>query len=67
MKFKRMNSEFEQGCLLSESYTATDAFPPILPAYRQPLLPACVFVTRDTVRHPRRFIFGKFVREPICS
>ena len=28
---------------------------------------ACVFVTRDTVRHPRRFVFGKFVRKPNCS
>jgi hypothetical protein len=42
-------------CVLSESYTATDAVPPILPACRQPLLPACVFVTRD-------FFFRK-----ICS
>jgi hypothetical protein len=67
MKFKRRHGEFEQGRVLSESYTATDALPPILPACRQPLLPACVFVTRDTVRHPRRFLFGKFVREPICS
>jgi hypothetical protein len=54
-------------CVLSESYTATDALPPILPACHQPLLPACVFVTRDTIRHPRRFLFGKVVREPICS
>jgi hypothetical protein len=45
--------------LLSESYTATDALPPILPACCQPLLPACVFVTRDTVRHPRHFFFRK--------
>jgi hypothetical protein len=67
MKFKRGHGEIEQGCVLSESYTATDALPPILPACRQPLLPACVFVTRDTVRHPRRFLFGKFIREPICS
>jgi hypothetical protein len=40
--------------------------PPILSACRQPLLPACVFVIRDTVRHPRRFL-GKFVREPDFS
>jgi len=26
-----------------------------------------VFVTRDTVHHPRRFVFGKFVRKPNCS
>jgi hypothetical protein len=55
MKFKRRHGEFEQGCVLSESYTATDALPPILSAYRQLLLPACVFITRDTVRHPRLF------------
>jgi hypothetical protein len=60
MKFKRRQGEFEQGCVLSESYTATDALPPILAACRQPLLPSCVFVTRDTVRHPTRFLFGKF-------
>jgi hypothetical protein len=55
MKFKRRHGEFEQGCVLSKSYTATDALLPILPACRQPLLPACVFVTRDTVHHLRRF------------
>jgi hypothetical protein len=55
MKFKRRHGEFEQGCALSESYTATSALPPILPACRQPFLPACVFVTRPTVRHPRLF------------
>jgi hypothetical protein len=55
MKFKGRHGKFEQGCVLSESYTATDALPPILPACRQPLLSACVFVTRDAVRHPRRF------------
>jgi hypothetical protein len=64
MKFKTRRGEFEQGCVLSESYTATDALPPILPACRQPLLPTCVFVTRDTVRHRRFFFFfGKFVRD----
>jgi hypothetical protein len=63
MKPKRRHGQFEQGCVLSESYTATDVLPPILPACRQPLLPACVFVTRDTVRQPRRFLFGKFVRD----
>jgi len=31
------------------------------------VLTACVFVTRDTVRHPRRFVFGKSVRKPNCS
>jgi hypothetical protein len=67
MKFKRRHGEFEQGCVLSESYTATDALPPILPDCRQLLLPACVFLKRDTVRHPRSILFGKFVREPICS
>jgi hypothetical protein len=36
-------------CVLSDSYTATDALPPILPACRQPLLPSLEtpFVTRD--------------------
>jgi hypothetical protein len=58
MKFKRRHGEFEQGCVLSESYTATNALSLILPACRQPLLPVCVFVTRDTVRHPRHFLFG---------
>jgi hypothetical protein len=67
MKFKRRHSESEQGCVLSESYGASDAPPLILPAYRQLLLPACVFVTRDTVCQPRHFLFGKFVRELNCS
>jgi hypothetical protein len=58
MKFKRRHGEFEQGCVLSKSYTATDALPPILPACRQLLLLACVFVTRDTIHHPRCFLFG---------
>jgi len=39
----------------------------ILPAYRSMMLTACVLVTRDTVCHPRRFVFGKFVRKPNCS
>jgi hypothetical protein len=63
MKFNRRHGDFEQGCVLSESCTAAEALPPILPACRQPLLPACAFVTRDTVRHPRGFLFGKFVRD----
>jgi hypothetical protein len=63
MKFKRRQGEFEQRYVPSESYTATDALPPILTACRQLLLPACVFVTRDAVRHPTRFLFGKFVRD----
>jgi hypothetical protein len=49
MKFKRRHSEFEQGCELSESYTATDTLPPIIPACHQPLLLACMFITRDNV------------------
>jgi hypothetical protein len=67
MKFKRRHGEFEQGCVLSESYTT---LPPILPACRQPLLPGCVFVTRDIVRNPRRINFfpenlfvNRFVRD----
>jgi hypothetical protein len=68
MKFKRRHGEFEQGCVMSESFTATDALPPIPPACRQPLLPACVFVPRDTVRHPRLFcsenlFVNRFVRD----
>ena len=31
------------------------------------MLTACVFVSRDTVRHPRRFVFEKFDRKPNCS
>jgi hypothetical protein len=53
MKFKRRNGVFEQGYVLSKSYIATDALPPILPACRQQLLPACVFVNRF-VRDERR-------------
>jgi hypothetical protein len=60
-KFKRRHGEFEQGCVMSESYTATDALPLILPACRQLLLPACMFITQDTVHKPR-FFFRK-----ICS
>jgi hypothetical protein len=68
MKFKRRHGEFEQGCVLRESYTATDALPLILPACRQPLLLACVFMTQDTVRQPRLFcsenlFVNRFVRD----
>jgi hypothetical protein len=67
-KFKRRHGEFEQGYELSESYTATDALPPIFSDCRQLLLPACVFITRDTVRHPRLFslenlFMNQFVRD----
>jgi hypothetical protein len=55
MKFKRRHGEYKQGCVLSQSYPATDT-----PA---PILSACVFVIRDTVRHPRWFLLGKIVRE----
>jgi hypothetical protein len=48
--------KFKQGCVMSESYTATDALPPILPACRQPLLPACVFVTRDVLCSENLFV-----------
>jgi hypothetical protein len=51
MKFKRRHGEFEQECVLSKSYAESDALPLILPACRQPLLPVCVFLTRDTLRH----------------
>jgi hypothetical protein len=63
MKFKRRHGEFEQEYVLSESYTATDILPPIIPACRQLLLPACVFITRDTVRHLKHFLFRKFVHD----
>jgi hypothetical protein len=39
----------------------------ILPAYCSMMLTVCVSVTRDAVRHPRHFVFGKFVRKPNCS
>jgi hypothetical protein len=45
MKFKRRHGEFGQGCVMSESYTATDTPLLILPTCHQLLLPACVFVT----------------------
>jgi hypothetical protein len=32
-----------------------------------PLLPACVFVIRDTIHHPGRFLLGKIVRVSNCS
>jgi hypothetical protein len=64
MKFKRRHGEFEQGCVLSESYTATDALPP--------LLLACVFVIRNTIRQPRLFFpenlfVNRFVRDEMRS
>jgi hypothetical protein len=57
MQFKRMHGEFEQGCVLNDSYTATDALPPIIPAcFRLACsLLETSFVTRDV-----------FVRK-ICS
>jgi hypothetical protein len=63
MKFKRRHGEFEEGCVLSESYTAADALPLILPACRQPLLPACVFVTRDVLFSENLFVM-RGVRVP---
>jgi hypothetical protein len=58
-RFVTRNVRKRKLCVLSESYTATDTLPPILRACRQPLLPACVFITRDTVCHPRLFFFWK--------
>jgi hypothetical protein len=58
MKFKRRHGEFEQGCVLSESYTATDALPPKLPACRRldcPLLET-PFVTRDVFSSKKLFV-----------
>jgi hypothetical protein len=66
MKFKRRHSEFEQGCVLSESYTATDALPPILPACCQPLLPACVFVIQDVFVSENLFV-SRFVPDERLS
>jgi hypothetical protein len=59
VKLKRRHGEFEQGCVLSESYTVTDALPPILPACRKQLL---------LHRHPRFFfpenlLVNQFVRD----
>jgi hypothetical protein len=68
MKLKRRHGEFEQGCVLSECYTATDALPPILPACRQPLLSAsCLlletpFVTQDVFCSGNLFVM-RGVRE----
>jgi hypothetical protein len=64
MKLKRRHGEFKQGCVLSQRLPATDSCADTLSL---PLLPGCVFVIRETVRHPRRFLLGKSVREPNCS
>jgi hypothetical protein len=56
MKFKRRHGEFEQGCVLSESYTATDALPPILPVVAN----RCCQLACSS---PGRFLFGEFVRD----
>jgi hypothetical protein len=52
MKFKRRHGEFKKGCVMSESYTATDALPPLPPACR-----------RLACSSPETFYFGKFVRD----
>jgi hypothetical protein len=64
-KFKRRHGEFEQGCVLRESYTATDALPPILPACRQLAcsLLETTFVTRDFLFSENLFV-NWFVHEP---
>jgi len=83
LKFKRRHSEFEwtkatQQLTLSPIGVADSGYFPLdhsstntadadTPAYRSTMLTACVFVTRDTLRHPRRYVFGKFVRKPNCS
>jgi hypothetical protein len=58
MKFKRRHGEFEQGCVLSESYTATDTLPPILSACCQLacLLLETLFVTRDVFCSENLFV-----------
>jgi hypothetical protein len=63
MKFKRRHGEFERGCVMSESYTATDALSPILPACCQLLLLACMLINRDTRLSPETFFSRKFVRD----
>jgi hypothetical protein len=69
MKFKRRHGEIEQGCVLSESYTATGALPPILPACRQRCcrlacsLRETPFVTRGVFCSENLFV-NRFVREP---
>jgi hypothetical protein len=62
MKFKRRHGELEQGCVLSESYTATDA----LPRYSQLVANHCCwlacllletpFVTRDVFCSENLFV-----------
>jgi hypothetical protein len=64
MKFRRRHGEFEQGCVLSESYTATDTFSPILPACCQLvcLLLETPFVTQDVFCSENLFV-NWFVRD----
>jgi hypothetical protein len=67
MKFKRRHGEFEQGCVMSESYTATDALLPIFPACPNRCCRlACSlletpFVTRDVFCSENLFV-NRFVR-----
>jgi hypothetical protein len=69
MKFKRRHGEFEQGCVLSESCTATDALSPILQlvANRCCRLACSLletpFVTRDVFCSENLFVI-RVVREP---
>lgn len=46
MKFKRRQGEFKQGCVWSESYTATDAPPLILLVLSPASLPVMFFVSK---------------------
>jgi hypothetical protein len=61
MKFKRRHGEFEQRCVLSQSYASTDALPP------PNLSPTVVTGLRFRYsRHrlwPETFLFGKFIRD----
>jgi hypothetical protein len=59
MKLKRRHGEFEQGCVLSESYRATDALPSILPACSLLETP---FVTREVFCSENLFV-NRFVRD----
>jgi hypothetical protein len=71
MKFKRRHGEFKQGCVISESYTATNALPPtnhLSRRYSQLIANRCCRLACSLLETPfvtRDFFFGKFVREPI--
>jgi hypothetical protein len=68
-EIKEKARRIQAGMCTEPKLPATDTPAPILSACCQSLLPACVFVIRDTVRHARRFCSEKLfvnggVREP---